>query len=259
MLLLVSKPQQMTADLFFFLILCCLSALCKKSGATVELRTSLTGDEDCMVIMFSLCFLFCLLLDWCLGYLFSFVYFLHYLQFFTDPCASSPCLHGNCSRSDGGEEGELAFTCECSEGYEGERCDQILLDLPPADWDPATPSAPEPATPVASTTTATTQPQQPTTVPSTTTEAPPTLQPWQPKPGQRLLVVPWEEDRVRTSLINFISNRFMYKMSKELMLCVICVCVCFRWLRVCTVWALSFVSWHQELWLCLLRCLKRQM
>ncbi|XP_061575157.1 delta and Notch-like epidermal growth factor-related receptor isoform X2 [Cololabis saira] len=121
-------------------------------------------------------------------------------EFFTDPCASSPCLHGNCSRSDSGEDGEPAFTCECSEGYEGERCDQILLDLPPADWDPATPSAPEPATPVGSTTTAATQPQQPTTFPSTTTPEPPTLQPWQPKPGQRLLVVPWEADRVTEGL-----------------------------------------------------------
>uniref|UniRef100_A0A8C6U5U7 Delta/notch-like EGF repeat containing n=1 Tax=Neogobius melanostomus TaxID=47308 RepID=A0A8C6U5U7_9GOBI len=105
-------------------------------------------------------------------------------------------LHGNCSHSDG-DAGEPAFTCECSDGYEGARCDQILLDLPPAEWEPATPSAPEPATPVAPTTVAATQPAQPTTVPSTTAPAPPTLPPWQPKPGQRLLVVPWEADRVR--------------------------------------------------------------
>ncbi|KAA8593946.1 hypothetical protein FQN60_004780, partial [Etheostoma spectabile] len=123
-----------------------------------------------------------------------------FFQFFTDPCASSPCLHGNCSRIEGGEEGEPAYTCECTEGYEGERCDQILLDLPAADWDPATPSAPELATPVASTTTAATQPPQPTTIPSTTAPPSPTLQPWQPKPGQRLLVVPWEADRVTEGL-----------------------------------------------------------
>lgn len=164
-------------------------------------------------------------------------------QFFTDPCASSPCLHGNCSRSSGGEEGESAYLCECTEGYEGERCDQILLDLPPADWDPATPSAPEPATPVTSTTTAATQPQRPTTVPSTTTTtttttpAPPTLQTWQPKPGQRLLVVPWEADRVRTSHITMVhlsskSVRSSWRVS----------CVGFRWWRVCTVWARSCVS-----------------
>uniref|UniRef100_A0A8C7Y617 Delta/notch-like EGF repeat containing n=1 Tax=Oryzias sinensis TaxID=183150 RepID=A0A8C7Y617_9TELE len=102
-------------------------------------------------------------------------------EFFTDPCASSPCLHGNCSRSDGGEEEEPSYTCECSEGYEGERCDQILLDLPP------------PPTTVSTTTTTTT---------TTTTEAPPTLPSWQPKPGQRLLVVPWEADRVRMPPLN---------------------------------------------------------
>ncbi|MEQ2295502.1 hypothetical protein AMECASPLE_015136 [Ameca splendens] len=122
-------------------------------------------------------------------------------QFFTDPCASSPCLHGNCSRSEGGEEGEPAYSCECTEGYEGERCDQILLDLPPAaDWGPATPSAPELATLVTSTTMATAPHQQPTTVPVATTLAPPTLQPWQPKPGQRLLVVQWDADRVTEGL-----------------------------------------------------------
>lgn len=141
-------------------------------------------------------------------------------QFIMDPCASSPCLHGNCSRSDGGEDGESAYMCECTEGYEGEKCDQILLDLPPADWDPATPSAPEPATPAASTTTAATQPQPLTTVTTTTTTpAPPTLQSWQPKPGQRLLVVSWEADRVRTSPGNPNSGEFILQMSEELMLC----------------------------------------
>lgn len=124
--------------------------------------------------------------------------FIFLFQFFTDPCTSSPCLHGNCSRSDSGEEGgEPAYTCECAEGYEGERCDQILLDLPAADWDPATPSAPELATPAASTTAAATQPPQPTADLATITPATSTLQPWQPKPGQRLLVVPWEADRVQ--------------------------------------------------------------
>ncbi|CAL1571845.1 unnamed protein product [Knipowitschia caucasica] len=113
-------------------------------------------------------------------------------EFFTDPCASSPCLHGNCSHSDG--DGGV-FTCECSDGYEGVRCDQILLDLPPAEWEPQ-----ELATPVAPTTPAATQPPQPTTVASTTPPAPPTLPPWQPKAGQRMLVVPWESGRVTEGL-----------------------------------------------------------
>lgn len=146
--------------------------------------------------------------------LFSSSLFSQLSQFFTDPCASSPCLHGNCSRSDGGEEEEPSYTCECSEGYEGERCDQILLDLPPADWDPATPSAPERVTPAASTTTAATQP--PTTVPTTTTtEAAPTLPSWQPKPGQRLLVVPWEADRVRTHPLNRSVDGFRWRNARR--------------------------------------------
>uniref|UniRef100_A0A3Q3IKF7 EGF-like domain-containing protein n=1 Tax=Monopterus albus TaxID=43700 RepID=A0A3Q3IKF7_MONAL len=76
-------------------------------------------------------------------------------EFFTDPCASSPCLHGNCSRSDGGEEGE--------------------------------------------------PPPQPTTVPSTTMPAPPTLQPWQPKSGQRLWykLVVWTKLQTNPSFIRF--------------------------------------------------------
>lgn len=114
-------------------------------------------------------------------------------EFFADPCASSPCLHGNCSRSDEGE----AYTCECTEGYEGKRCDQPVLDLPVSSWEPATPPAPEQATPAIPTTV--TQPPQPTTVPSTTL-ATPTLQPWQPKAGQRLLVVPLEIDQVTEEL-----------------------------------------------------------
>ncbi|XP_046891949.1 delta and Notch-like epidermal growth factor-related receptor [Hypomesus transpacificus] len=110
-------------------------------------------------------------------------------EFFTDPCASSPCLHGNCSRSDEGE----AHTCECVEGYEGERCDQPILDLPVSNWEPAMPPAPDQATPATPTTA--TQPPQPTSIPSTSL-ATPTLQPWEPKAGQRLLVVPWDKDQV---------------------------------------------------------------
>ncbi|CAB1348766.1 unnamed protein product [Coregonus sp. 'balchen'] len=95
-------------------------------------------------------------------------------------------------------EGDV-YTCECSVGYEGEKCEQATLDpldlLPVSNWDPATPPAPEQATPATPTTA--TQPSQTTTV-STTTQAPPTLQPWQPKAGQRLLVVQWEKQQICT-------------------------------------------------------------
>ncbi|XP_053479343.1 delta and Notch-like epidermal growth factor-related receptor [Ictalurus furcatus] len=100
----------------------------------------------------------------------------HNCQFFVDPCASDPCLHGNCTR-----EG-AAFVCVCSDGYAGVMCDQpySAFDLVESSWDLA-------ATPAT-----TTQPSQPITEFSDT-EAPPTLQPWQPKPGQRVMEVQWEQ------------------------------------------------------------------
>ncbi|KAM6946228.1 delta and Notch-like epidermal growth factor-related receptor [Aplochiton taeniatus] len=116
----------------------------------------------------------------------------HNCEFFTDPCASSPCLHGNCSHSSEVE----AYVCECSEGFKGEMCDQTILDLDlPAEnsWDQGMPSAPEQATPA--TTITATQPSLPTTALSMTQE-PPTLQPWQPKADQRLLAVQWEKEQV---------------------------------------------------------------
>ncbi|XP_056906327.1 delta and Notch-like epidermal growth factor-related receptor [Takifugu flavidus] len=94
-------------------------------------------------------------------------------EFITDPCTSSPCLHGNCSRSYREDDVEPSYICECAEGYEGERCDQIFAE----------PTDPFPTDLVTLSTSSTS---------TTTTSAPPNLQPWQPKPGQRLLVVPWE-------------------------------------------------------------------
>ncbi|KAG7333115.1 hypothetical protein KOW79_003250 [Hemibagrus wyckioides] len=100
----------------------------------------------------------------------------HNCQFFANPCASDPCLHGNCTR-EGAE-----FVCVCSDGYAGVRCEQppSAFDLVESSWDLA-------ATPAT-----TTQPSQPVTELSDT-EAPPTLQPWQPKPGQRVIEIQWEE------------------------------------------------------------------
>uniref|UniRef100_A0AAY4C9Q3 EGF-like domain-containing protein n=1 Tax=Denticeps clupeoides TaxID=299321 RepID=A0AAY4C9Q3_9TELE len=111
----------------------------------------------------------------------------HNCEFFADPCASSPCLHGNCSR---GEEAAV-FTCECSDGFVGERCDQQTTDPNEATWSLAESPVPENATP--GTPTTVTQHAEPTTIP-TSAQDPPTLQPWQPKLGQRFVEVQWDEE-----------------------------------------------------------------
>lgn len=140
----------------------------------------------------------------------------HNCEFFADPCASSPCLHGNCIRS----AEEASYTCKCGDGYEGEQCDQPILDQPASNWEPATPPGPEqtmpttdtppgpeeatpttstPPGPEQATPSATARPPQlPTT--SAAKQPPHTLPPWQPKPGQRLLVVPWEKEQVTAGL-----------------------------------------------------------
>ncbi|XP_017542424.1 delta and Notch-like epidermal growth factor-related receptor isoform X2 [Pygocentrus nattereri] len=114
----------------------------------------------------------------------------HNCEFFADPCTSGPCLHGNCSRDTNG----AGFVCECNDGYGGVRCDQAMttFDLPES-WDLAESHAPESVTPVTPATT--TQPSQPITA-NPTTQAPPTLQPWQPKPGQRVVEVQWDEQQI---------------------------------------------------------------
>uniref|UniRef100_A0A672SWD9 Delta/notch-like EGF repeat containing n=1 Tax=Sinocyclocheilus grahami TaxID=75366 RepID=A0A672SWD9_SINGR len=115
-------------------------------------------------------------------------------EFFADPCASSPCLHGNCSQDGEGD----GFVCECSEGYSGVGCDlpTLTFDLSESTWDLAESLVPEHATPATPATPATTtQVFQPTTVP-TTTQAPPTLEPWRPKPGQKVVEILWEDQQI---------------------------------------------------------------
>lgn len=123
--------------------------------------------------------------------------FLFLLKFIADPCSSSPCLHGNCIRTDIVEDMEPSYVCECAKGYEGERCDQIFANLLTAKLELAKHSLPKPETPATSSTSAT---PQPIPIASATTLPPPTLQPWQPKPGQKLQVIPWETSRVRQAV-----------------------------------------------------------
>uniref|UniRef100_A0A8C1XED7 Delta/notch-like EGF repeat containing n=1 Tax=Cyprinus carpio TaxID=7962 RepID=A0A8C1XED7_CYPCA len=115
-------------------------------------------------------------------------------EFFADPCASSPCLHGNCSQEGEGD----GFVCECIEGYSGVRCDlpTLTFDLSESTWDLAESLVPEHATPATPATPATTtQVFQPTTVP-TTTQAPPTLESWKPKLGQKVVEILWKDQQV---------------------------------------------------------------
>ncbi|KAL0168728.1 hypothetical protein M9458_036950, partial [Cirrhinus mrigala] len=95
----------------------------------------------------------------------------------------SPCLHGNCSQDSEGD------------GFAGVRCDlpTLTFDLSESTWDLAESLEPEHATPATPATT--TQVFQPTTVP-TTTQAPPTLEPWQPRPGQKVVEILWEDQQV---------------------------------------------------------------
>ncbi|KAH0624033.1 hypothetical protein JD844_007333 [Phrynosoma platyrhinos] len=50
------------------------------------------------------------------------------LKFVSDPCASNPCHHGNCtSNSDG-------YLCVCNEGYEGPNCEHLFYSPPVTGW-----------------------------------------------------------------------------------------------------------------------------
>ncbi|XP_006637889.2 delta and Notch-like epidermal growth factor-related receptor isoform X1 [Lepisosteus oculatus] len=105
-------------------------------------------------------------------------------EFFADPCTSSPCLHGDCSSSGGG-----GYSCVCKEGYQGELCDQALHTASVASSE----ASPSPSPEQPSLAPATSLP--PTTVP-TTVQAAPTLQPWQPQPGQNVVELLWEAKQI---------------------------------------------------------------
>ncbi|MBN3296743.1 DNER protein, partial [Amia calva] len=101
-------------------------------------------------------------------------------QFFVDPCASNPCLHGNCSSSNDG------YSCVCNEGYLGELCDQPLQTSPAASLEASlAPSTEQP-------TSAPAQDLQATTANIPVQTVAPTLQVWQPRPGQKIAELQWE-------------------------------------------------------------------
>ncbi|XP_039768595.1 delta and Notch-like epidermal growth factor-related receptor isoform X2 [Ornithorhynchus anatinus] len=98
-------------------------------------------------------------------------------EFVADPCASNPCPHGNCSiRGDG-------YLCVCDEGGEGSSCDPPSPSLPASGWTESL--APRQLQPAPST-------QEPDVLlpPSQATVALPT---WQPRAGQKLVDLKWDE------------------------------------------------------------------
>ncbi|XP_074768418.1 delta and Notch-like epidermal growth factor-related receptor isoform X2 [Athene noctua] len=101
-------------------------------------------------------------------------------QFVSDPCASNPCHHGNCSASGDG------YLCLCSEGYEGTNCEHSFHSLPVSEW------------------TELTSPRQSRLVSSTLepdivlprSRATVTLPTWQPKAGQKVVDLKWDETEI---------------------------------------------------------------
>ncbi|KAI6063294.1 Delta and Notch-like epidermal growth factor-related receptor [Aix galericulata] len=98
-------------------------------------------------------------------------------QFVSDPCASNPCHHGNCSTSGDG------YLCICSEGYEGTNCEHSFRSLPASE--PMEPLPPSQSRPVPST-------LEPDIV-LPHSRATVTLPTWQPKAGQKVVDLKWDE------------------------------------------------------------------
>ncbi|KAF4801817.1 delta/notch like EGF repeat containing [Turdus rufiventris] len=94
-----------------------------------------------------------------------------------NPCASNPCHHGNCSTSGDG------YLCVCSEGFEGTNCERSLPSLAASQGTEAT--AARHSSPASSTL------QPDITLPRS--RATVTLPTWQPKAGQRVVDLKWDE------------------------------------------------------------------
>ncbi|XP_043926346.1 delta and Notch-like epidermal growth factor-related receptor [Protopterus annectens] len=98
-------------------------------------------------------------------------------EFLTNPCASNPCYHGNCSITSDG------FICLCNDGYQGKTCDEPVAVIPTSTFtNTALPKQTNPVTPT----------QEPDAV-SPTVKKTATLPPWQPKAGQKVIELNWNE------------------------------------------------------------------
>ncbi|XP_053453798.1 delta and Notch-like epidermal growth factor-related receptor isoform X2 [Nycticebus coucang] len=103
-------------------------------------------------------------------------------QLVADPCASNPCHHGNCSSSPRGD----SHLCICDAGYDGPDCEQVLPSLPASGWTEST--APRQLQPVPAT------PEPNIILPRS--QATETLPTWQPKTGQKVVEMTWDQVEV---------------------------------------------------------------
>ncbi|KAM7013687.1 delta and Notch-like epidermal growth factor-related receptor [Passerculus sandwichensis] len=101
-------------------------------------------------------------------------------QFVSDPCASNPCLHGNCSTSGDG------YLCACSAGFEGARCERSARGPAASAGTEGTEASPaRHGSPASSTL----QPD----IALPRSRATVTLPTWQPRAGQRVVDLKWDE------------------------------------------------------------------
>lgn len=107
-------------------------------------------------------------------------------QFISDPCASNPCHHGNCSTSGDG------YLCACSDGYEGANCEHSRHSPPLPEQAEA--SSPRQSRPVTST-------LEPDVI-LPHSRATVTLPTWQPRAGQKVVDLKWDEIEVRIFCLN---------------------------------------------------------